>query len=633
MSKTPNSPVNHAQMLHQTIDLQQRGNLKAAERRYRSILKASPKHSDALQFLAILLQQKGNAQSANHFMQKALKILPDNPVLLSNQAEIYRLQGNWNQAEKFAHMALTINAKLLDPLVILGSVHQIRKQYSQASEYFTKALEINPGEHDVRNELGNTLSTLGQFREAVEHYQTALLQQPEFDACRINLADSLISLDDTEQAIQHYKTVLTHQPRLSAVYIKLGKAFETLGQTSESISCFRTVLEMDRNNTEALYWSGIHSQTMGLFDQASDYFLKVIERQPDNFDAWHRLSLNQDFSPSESQFRQLETQYRATLSNDPDDPVIPTLGFTLGKFSERRGDYSTSFDYFQSANRVKALRLPFDKVQHDAQVDNIIKVFNPDFFKNRSHWGNPSVTPIFIIGMPRSGTTLVEQIISSHPDVFGAGERQSMLNLVGSLTHQKQPASTSHAQLVSDLSQSEVSSIAADYLKDLQKLSPDATAITDKMPGNYFRLGVIFLLFPNARVIHCRRDPMDTCWSCYQQNFEQGLHFTNDLGNLAHAYRAYRRLMSHWHDIKPGHILDIEYESLLTNPPIQSQRLLEYCDLNWDPVVLNFHQQQRPVATASVWQVRQPLYQSSVNRWKAYESQLLPLHRLLGLTE
>ncbi len=464
------------------------------------------------------------------------------------------------------------------------------------------------------------------------HYQTALLQQPDFDACRINLADSLVAMDETEQAIEHYKSVLSHQPRLSAVHIKLGKVLEAVGQTSESFTCFQTVLKIDNRNTEALYWSGIHSQIMGLFDQASDYFLKAIEIEPDYFDAWHRLSLNQSFSPSKEQFRELETQYRAALSNDPEDPVIPTLGFTLGKFAEKKGEYPVAFDYFQSANRIKAFNQPFDKVQHDVQVDNIIKVFNPDFFKHRDNWGNPSAAPIFIIGMPRSGTTLVEQIISSHPDVFGAGERQAMLNLVESLKHQKQLSSTSHAQLVGDLSQSEVASIADNYLQDLQKLSPDAIAITDKMPGNYFRLGVIFLLFPNARIIHCRRDPMDTCWSCYQQNFESGLRFTNDLDHLAHAYRAYRRLLKHWHDMKPNQILDIEYESLLTNPLIQSQRLLQYCNLNWDPAVLDFHQQQRPVTTASVWQVRQPLYQSSVNRWKAYESQLLPLRRLLDLT-
>lgn len=172
--------------------------------------------------------------------------------------------------------------------------------------------------------------------------------------------------------------------------------------------------------------------------------------------------------------------------------------------------------------------------------------------------------------------------------------------------------------------------MALEYITNLQVLQPDATRILDKLPGNYLRLGVILTLFPLARVIHCKRDPMDTCWSCYQQNFERGLSFSNDLENIGFAYRGYRDLMAHWHKEFPDNILDIEYEALLDNPEIESRRLLEHCGLQWDPEVLNFANQQRPVSTASLWQVRQPLYKTAIGRWKFYQQHLKPLQRILS---
>ncbi|MFV2032087.1 MAG: sulfotransferase, partial [Gammaproteobacteria bacterium] len=223
--------------------------------------------------------------------------------------------------------------------------------------------------------------------------------------------------------------------------------------------------------------------------------------------------------------------------------------------------------------------------------------------------------------------------LSSHAAVHGAGELPFMLDLVASLKDLDPTSAQSHAQRVRDLSRQQVADMSARYLLDLQALLPGARRILDKMPGNYFRLGLIFLLFPQVRVIHCTRDPMDTCWSCYQQNFEQGLLFTNDLENLGHAYRGYSRLMAHWHSLFPGQITDLCYEDLLNDPETCSRRLLEHCGIEWDPAVLEFHQLRRPVSTASLWQVRQPIYKTSVGRWKAYEEFLQPLQKILFKSE
>ncbi len=259
-----------------------------------------------------------------------------------------------------------------------------------------------------------------------------------------------------------------------------------------------------------------------------------------------------------------------------------------------------------------------------------MEIFDNAFFTQRNGWGIDSELPVFIIGMPRSGTTLVQQILSAHPLIHGAGELPLMLELASSLNPDKQNTPKSHARRVAALEQQQVTEIALEQLEQMHSLAPETRHVVDKLPGNYFRLGMIRLLFPQAKIIHCQRDPMDTCWSCYQQNFESGLNFSNDLENLGHAYCGYRRLMAHWHRVFPGQIFDLDYESLVQDPETISRKLLEHCGAPWQPQVLDYQKLEQPVNTASLWQARQPIYQSSIDRWKSYQQFLEPLNQLIS---
>lgn len=656
-----NASVQHA--IQQAIALQQRGNLSAAERKYRGVLRQDPLHTDALQFLGLLLQQKGNASAALHFMQKAAMSSPRNPQLLSNQAELYRMQGDFEKARDCAQQALSLNPGLVDALAILGHTCYRLDRPDEAADAYSKALTINPQDTGVRNELGNVYCLLGRFNEAAEHYLQVLSTQPEFDDCRINLADTLVELDNTEQAIKHYQLVLKHQPVNAGIHVRLARAFDKLGQPGNAIDSYQSALDIDpglveaqldlgklllaRNperaedyfravlsrepaNAHAHYWLGIYHQTLGDFDRATERFEQALELNPELTDTWYRLSLNRSFKPSDQQLEELEQAFDTLVKNNTDDESLVTLGFSLGRFHEQRGRYPSAFHYYQQGNQIKARKNRFDKKHHDAQIDNIIEIFDHEFFRQRASWGSLSELPVFIVGMPRSGTTLVEQILSSHPAIHGAGELGFMLDLVASLKELDPTSAQSHADRVRDLSQQQLGDMSARYVGDLQTLQPGAERILDKLPGNYFRLGVVFLLFPRVRIIHCKRDPMDTCWSCYQQNFEQGLLFTNDLENLGFAYRGYTRLMAHWHSVFPGQILDVHYEDLLDDPETHSRELLQHCGIDWDPAVLEFHRQQRPVSSASLWQVRQPMYKTSIGRWRVYEEFLQPLQQALS---
>jgi len=651
------------QSLKQAIKLQQKGSLLAAERKYRDILKQVPTHLETLQYLAILLQQSGKTASAINFMQKALDSEPENPHLLKNIAEIYRTQGDLGKAEFYAKKALSFQTNNVDALVILGTVYYQQQDTQKAIEQFTSALNINPSDVFARNDLANVLGSIGQHQNAVEHYKRALSQYPNFDDCRINLADTLLKLEYYDEAIDHYQQAIKRHPKNAIIHNRLGSVFEKQGKIDKATLYYQAALEhnpnllearlnmgqivlasdpnaaeiwfssaltVDPNYAEGHYWLGIHAQTIGNFQQATTCFQQAIRLNPEFYNAWYRLSMNRSFEPSRQQLEVLEQQFNATIKDSPDDNILITLGFTLGRFQEQRGDYVSAFEYFNYANRLKSRLHRFDKTQHDAQIDDIINTFNVEFYKQRNSWGSQSKLPVFIVGMPRSGTTLVEQILSAHPSIHGAGELQFMLDLVKSLKKSVPVPSKSHAGRFKHLEHQQISDLARQYVSDLQALAPEAIRILDKLPGNYLRLGIIFLLFPEARIIHCKRDPMDTCWSCYAQNFERGLNFTNDLENIGHAYRGYLNLMAHWQELFADQILEIQYEDLLEDPDTHSRRLLQHCGLDWHPDVLNFSNQQRPVSTASLWQVRQPLYKTSIGRWKTYQQYLVPLQKILS---
>jgi hypothetical protein len=260
-----------------------------------------------------------------------------------------------------------------------------------------------------------------------------------------------------------------------------------------------------------------------------------------------------------------------------------------------------------------------------------MEIYSPDYFAARANIGETSEVPVFVLGMPRSGTTLVEQIIASHPAAHGAGELEELGWLAANMP--KLTGGTApYPEAARLIDATNAKSIAAQYLEPLIARAPAARRITDKMPGNFIRIGLIAVLFPKARIVHVRRHPLDTCLSCFFQHFGRGHHFSYDLGHLGHYYTQYQRLMAHWARVLPGRIFDVQYEDVVSKQEETSRAIIAHCGLDWDPKCLAFHEHERQVRTASFWQVRQPLYASSVGRWQAYEKHLGPLKAALGLS-
>jgi tetratricopeptide (TPR) repeat protein len=636
----------------------QNSNLVGAEKSYQRILKQQPDQSEALQQLSIIKLQAGNFTAALHFMHKALNTAPDNPQLLKNIAGIYLQQGNLESTSNYATKALDLDSENVDALAIMGKVYYLQDQAEKAIELFGRVLTLNPDDVAAHHDLAKSVYSIGQYQSAKEHFQSVLSLDPDFDECRLNLANTLLKLKNYTLAENHYQQLNRRQPRNPGVLLGLAEAYELGGKIEAAIDCYQTilqgdskfiqarlnlgkiylpinpelshhwfksVLELDPKNAKAHYWHGVQLQSIGQFKQATTSFTQAIKLQPGFVEAWYRLSVNRNFKPDSQQIKTIEQHFESIARSQPESPDLIALGFTLGRIYEQLNDYDRAFTCFQKANRRKSRLYPFDKLAYDSQIDDLTRCFDIDFFNQRSDWGSRSDLPVFIVGMPRSGTTLVEQILGAHPQAHAAGELPFMQQLATSLDSANPVPATSHAGRFSALDQKQADQLAHQYLLKLQALEPTAHRVLDKQPGNFSRVGIIFTLFPAARIIHCKRNPMDTCLSCYQQNFDQGLSFANDLEDLGHAYRGYLRIMEHWQSLFPDRILDIEYESLIENSETESRRLLKFCDLEWDPGILDYKDRNQPVTSASLWQVRQAIYKSSMGRWKTYEKYMGPL--------
>jgi tetratricopeptide (TPR) repeat protein len=308
------------------------------------------------------------------------------------------------------------------------------------------------------------------------------------------------------------------------------------------------------------------------------------------------------------------------------------LHFALGKMLDDCARYDQAFEHFREANRYKRKRVRFDGERYRRWSAKLLDMFTPAFFEDHADLGDSSERPVFIVGMPRSGTTLVEQILASHPRVYGADELTTIFEIVCDL-EQRDTGGARFPDNISALDEAGLEWGARRYLETLQAIDRQAARVTDKMPSNVFHLGLIAVMLPGAHVIHCRRDAMDVCVSNFMQMFAEGHHYSYDLSDIAIYYRGYERVMSHWREVLPTRMYEVQYEELIEDQERISRELVDYIGLDWDERCLAFHETKRAVRTASNWQVRQPIYKTARKRWKNYENHLTQLKADLGYLE
>ena len=637
-------------------DLRARGQLHASEQFYEDILTKDGDQFDALYQLGLIRLQQNRFADAGSLLGRAVKINKSSAGAQHHLANALTGLGRFDEAA--AHYRKAVNLSPHDPSVHnnFGYLLQRLGRHKTAAEHYRKALSINPNYPEALTNLGNTLQSLGRTEEAIEKCRAALELRPDFAEAYNNLASGLAANHLHDEAIEACHKAIALTPHSPTPFINLANSLGAIGRPHEALTFYQRAIEIEPNNPETYTRAGLILFHCGRIEEAIAFSEKAIGIDPDQIGAHNCLGLalravgrideaiglfkkTIAAAPrtTAALFYNLATSKRITAS-DPDFAAMRRaakdigslkledqigLYFALGKAYADVGDHPRAFQQFSKGNALKRREfVDYDSAKVVLACERIKATFSVDLLREKAGGGNPSPVPVFVVGMPRSGTSLVEQILASHPKVFGAGERFELNDLVHAIRGKD---GTEFPEAVVDLSREELNALGTNYATATRSLAPDAERIIDKMPSNFFNVGLAHLALPNARIIHTCRDPRDTAVSCFSILFAMGHAFSYDLHELGQYVKAYQQLMEHWRQVLPkGTMIEVQYEELVGSLEPEAKRITEFCGLEWDDACLSFYRTERPVRTASVIQVRQPIYSNSVGRWRLYEKELQP---------
>ena len=511
---------------------------------------------------------------------------------------------------------------------LTGVIALRQGNFQAALETYRGLLGVEPNQPEYLYNCGVAALGAGEHQYAVHYLGRVVRLMPQeahvwSDLCLAHLREG----SDLETAVNAGRQAVLLQPGSAAAHYNLALALQAWGDLEASLAHFLEADRLSPGHVNLDFDLGNVYIGLGETEKAAERFRLVITRSPREVSAYTNLSrITRYESPDHGDARQL----RQFLGEDwlmPDQRA--SICFALGKIYQDCQQYDQAFEYFLLGNRIRDEKLGFDPDEFTAFIESIKRYYTRELITEKSSYGMKTNTPVFIVGTPRSGTTLVEQIISSHPDVFGAGE----LEWVGKTVYELPAYMASrddYPMCISQLTQQHCCDLAGKYMDYISRLSGSVRRVTDKMPSNFLHLGLIHILFPKARIIHCSREPLDACVSMFTTNFTDGVVYSYDLQKLGRYYRSYLSLIEHWKAVLPDHtIIEVGYEEMVENQKKTSRRLLASLGLDWHDDCLRFYQQKRRVLTASDLQVRKPIYRGSVGRWRHYARHLGPLHEAL----
>lgn len=619
-----------------------------------------PKHAVGWHALAACAQAAGDTDEAIRAYRRALSIEPDNPDAHNNLGLLLADSGDPAEASKSYRRALRIRPGSAITHYNLGLALEALDRLDEAADCHRRALEIEPRFAEAHNHLGNVLRRLGRPAEAEACYRRVLELQPEYAEVYSNLGNVLAEQGALAEAESCHRRALELRPGFAEAHANLGRLLRETGRLVESERTLRRALELRPDDSglqahlaatlleqgrvdaaEALYRQALARQPdtaethenlanaladRGALEEAAAEYRQALSLQPGRAQTWYHLSLVKRFERDDPDRDAIE----AALERDDlveRDRVY--LEYAAGKAWADLGDEpDRAFAHYAAGAREQRGLLDYDVAADEARMASIARVFDAQQLEALAGQGHDSAAPIFIVGMPRSGTTLIEQILASHPRVHGAGERPDLGALVELAGRERDG---DFPDWLADLPPGECERLGRAYCDAVVAPVADADRVTDKMPSNFLYAGLIRAILPRARLIHVRREPADTCVSCFTYLFSGRQAFTYDLAELGRYYCAYDALMAHWRAVLPGEfLLELRYEDLVDDPHTWIGHMLAHCGLEWDDACLQFHRSDRAVRTASAQQVREPLYRRAVGRWKPYRAHLGPLLEALG---
>jgi len=463
----------------------------------------------------------------------------------------------------------------------------------EAEDLLTYCLELAPDFHFARHSYAELLFRKLRSREALAEIEKVLGAEPYRPSHLLLKASILAQIGDTDEAIGIYDAVLQRYPGEPRTHLGKAHALKTVGRQPDAVTAYRKAIELQPNLGEA-YWSLSNLKTFRFSDSdVSRMHAQLEDASVSRDDYWH-------------------------------------FSFALGKALEDRGEFDESFRYYANGNAARRRTVHWDANEHHASIRKIAAFFQAGFFESKPGSGNLSSAPIFIVGLPRAGSTLLEQILASHSQVEGTLELPDIMSMARRLGGRGTDARARYPEILAKLTGAELEALGSAYLERTAVYRSGAPRFVDKMPNNFAHIGLIHLILPNAKIVDARRGPMACCFSVFKQLFASGQSFSYSLEEIGRYYRHYLDLMSHWDAVLPGRILRVDYEAIVDDTEAEVRRLLDYCDLEFEPACLEFHRTERAVRTASSEQVRQPIYRSAVDQWRNYEPHLGPLADALG---
>jgi tetratricopeptide (TPR) repeat protein len=671
--------------------------LAPAEQLCKDILRAHPDHAGALHLWGVIAYQANNLPAAIELVRRAIAADARVALYHCNLGEMHRLAGQLDAALAAGQAALAINPDLAQAHNNVGIVHYERSAFDEAIAHYRRATALAPGYAEAWSNLGNALRAQKKNEEALPAYRRARELRPDYADAISNMATALRDIGRLEEAEADYRRALALKPDDANILNNLALLHKELEQFDEAAALLNRALSVNASNLKTLVYLALirleqkqvgeaetaatralalapddaeainamgqvryeqqrSEEAMALFAralalkpdladthnnlgtilkengklaEAREHFIRAIELKPRESAYYFNLADARKFAAGDPHLAAMEALAREAHALAPGAQM--RLSFALGKAYDDLGRFGDALRCMTAGNALKRRRISYDEAVVFAQFDRIRAAFDRKLLRRKPR-GLDSDVPVFVLGMPRSGTTLIEQILASHPAVHGAGELPDFSRLANQMFDANGNVHR-YPDDAAKLTAKELKSLGEAYLARLRQLSPDAPRVTDKMPANFLYVGLIHLALPQARIIHVRRDPRDTCLSCYSKLFSAPQDFTYDLAELGRYYRQYDSLMTHWREALPAdRMLEVRYEDVIGDLERWARRIVKHCGLKWDPACIAFHEARRPVRTASASQVRQPIYRTSEGRWRKYGSGLEPLVAALGDT-
>ena len=570
-----------------------------------------------------LLLAKGELSGAAEAFQQALHLDPKRQRARMQLGQVFMIMGRVEEAQALKAEFMELSQDNQD----IAEAAELEKEekFAEAEDLYRQILIRHPDNVSAMRLWARLGVQEKRYADAEPLLQQAVKVAPGFSRAWADLCSVQIEQENFDDAIKNAKRLIKLQPRVPDGHIWLAFASALAGRHKDAVEFFDNALEISPNHFGALCGKGNACRTIGDQDAAIALFRRSIKANPLHAEAYWSMANLKTF-----RFEESEVDDMLALVGDERIPPVGKvqLNNALGLEFDGRKEYDRAFEFFDRGNTLRREQEFYDRVENEEKVDVSIQAFTQQFLEDSAGHGDPEPAPIFIVGLPRSGSTLLEQILSSHSMVDGTHELADLSKVIRS-NRKLTGAKLRYPKTIANIDADGFKRLGSEYIERTHRHRGDCPFFTDKNPNNFVHVGLLHLILPNAKIINARRHPLDSCFGSYKQLFAQGQPFTYDLIELGEYYLQYQRMMDHWHEALPGKVLDVQYEEVVTDLEGQVGRILEYCELDWEDSCLRFHETSRSVKTASSEQVRQPIYSSSINTWRHYEPHLGALIEVL----